>query len=212
VHRDAYLAKLRRAVRHSGLSLLDYCVTSNHVHLLAFAEEADQVSNLMKRVAGEFAQEYNRLKLRSGAFWEGRYHCTMVDSGQYAFQCVKYIELNMVRCGVVKHPKEWRWSGYAELMGHRKRFRLLDLERLLAFLGTKSIDDFRQNLDAAISLALERHQFQREPHWTESIAVGSQGFIGEIEERVHRQRIHISNSGAAWTLRESNAFQSEEHG
>jgi hypothetical protein len=51
-------------------------------------------------------------KGRSGAFWEGRYHATMVDSGEYLWECVIYVELNMVRCGVVDHPRQWNWSGY----------------------------------------------------------------------------------------------------
>ena len=79
----------------------------------------------------EFARDDNRRKSRSGSFWEGRYHATMVDSGEYLWQCLKYVELNMVRCGVVGHPRQWEWSGYAELMGGRKRNQLLDAANLL---------------------------------------------------------------------------------
>jgi REP element-mobilizing transposase RayT len=39
-----------------------------------------------------------------------RYRATMVDSGAYLWECLKYVELNMVRCGVVCHPREWSWS------------------------------------------------------------------------------------------------------
>jgi putative transposase len=36
----------------------------------------------------------------------------------------------MVRCGAVGHPREWEWVGYHEIMGLRRRYRLIDLDRL----------------------------------------------------------------------------------
>jgi hypothetical protein len=44
--------------------------------------------------------------------------------------------LNRMRCGKVRHLREWAWGGYEELIGSRHRFRILDVDRLLRFLGT----------------------------------------------------------------------------
>jgi len=46
---------------------LEYCVTSNHVHLLVDTPEREQMSTMMQRVAGEFARAYNRRKGRLNA-------------------------------------------------------------------------------------------------------------------------------------------------
>ena len=45
-----------------------------------------------------------------------------MEDGDYLWQCLCYIELNMVRCGVVAHPRDWAWVGYHEIMGiaHRE--------------------------------------------------------------------------------------------
>lgn len=201
-HRNAYREKLRQAVCKFDLSLLDYSITSNHTHLLAFAEEDSQISEFIQTADGQFAQDYNRVKGRSGAFWEDRFHCTMVDTGQYVFECVKYIELNMVRCGVVWHPSQWRWSGYCELMGLRKRWRLLDVRRLLTLLQTDDLASFRANLNAALDLAIQKEDVKRQPCWTESIAVGSESFVRQIEGRIVRQRIQIEQDAGKWMLRE----------
>ena len=80
--RSAYRQRLRQAIIELDLSLLTYNITSNHVHLVAYAERSDQVARLMQQASGEFARDSNRRKSRSGAFWEGRYHATMVDSGE----------------------------------------------------------------------------------------------------------------------------------
>ena len=37
----------------------------------------------------------------------------------------------MVLCGVMKHPREWPWCGYQELMGLRRQYRIMDSERLM---------------------------------------------------------------------------------
>jgi putative transposase len=82
VDRTEYRRRLRAALCGSGVSLLGYCITSNHVHLLAVADEPEVVPAFMQRVQGEFAEWYNRRRARSGAFWNGRYGCTMVESGR----------------------------------------------------------------------------------------------------------------------------------
>src|SRR5262245_57940501 len=77
--RNAYRMKLRKALARFEVSLLDYSLTSNHVHLVTQAEEIEQISCFMQMAAGEFAQNYNRRKHRSGAFWEDRFHSTMIQ-------------------------------------------------------------------------------------------------------------------------------------
>jgi putative transposase len=74
--RTEYQRRLRQAVRQFKISLLAYCITSNHVHLLCRAPEPEVISRFMQWLEGAFAEYYNIRKRRSGAFWEGRYECT----------------------------------------------------------------------------------------------------------------------------------------
>ncbi len=57
----------------------------------------------------------HRRKNRKGAFWEDRYHATAIESGDYLIRSLVYIDLNMVRNGVVAHPSAWPHSGYNEI-------------------------------------------------------------------------------------------------
>jgi putative transposase len=90
-----------------------------------------------------------------------------------------------------------------ELMGIRKRYRLLDVDRLLSLLGTEDAVSFRKNLNAALELAIEKRRLERDPRWTESLAVGSEAFVKEVQERLDRRRTAMSEAGGAWTLRET---------
>ena len=74
--RDAYRARVREHLRQYDLSVLDYCVTSNHVHLLVDASRRLEVSGFMREVASEFARAYNQRKGRANAFWGDNYHAT----------------------------------------------------------------------------------------------------------------------------------------
>jgi len=186
-----------------GVSLLDFCVTSNHAHLMVYAEESQPISAFMQKVEGEFAQAYNRRHHRSGAFWSDRFHSTIIEPGRHLEQCLVYIDLNMVRCGVVPHPREWPWCGHNELMGLRRRYRLLDLEQLLSLLGACGAEQFRTHYAAMIEERIARNELSRESRWTESVAVGSEGFVREIESRIRgRQQMEVVSQANCWILRE----------
>jgi len=79
--RKEYRDRLRIAMTEFNVSLMTYCITSNHTHLLVSADAPETISKLMQKLEGEFAEFYNIRKKRSGAFWDGRFHCTMIDSG-----------------------------------------------------------------------------------------------------------------------------------
>lgn len=205
--RDTYRRMLREQLSHFKVWLLDYCLTSNHVHLLIDAENRLEVSQLMRNVAGEFARAYNQRKERSNAFWGDNFHATLVEEGRYLWRCLCYIELNMVRCRVVRHPLEWDWVGYHEIMGVRQRYRLLDLKRLCWRLGTEDLQEVRRNFEAALSDAIAREEFKREACWTESLAVGSARFIDQIQPLMlsRRETEVIAAPEDVWILQEPSA-------
>ena len=68
------------------------------------AQRSAFVSIFMRHLEGEFASHYNRHKRRHGAFWSERYHSTLIEDGPHLWKCMRYIDLNMVRAGVVCHP------------------------------------------------------------------------------------------------------------
>jgi len=75
--------------KNYGLVILNYTVTSNHIHLLVQDEKGkDVIPQSVKLVAGRTGQEYNLRKKRKGAFWEDRYHATAVESEQHLLRCV----------------------------------------------------------------------------------------------------------------------------
>ena len=128
---------LFEAKKRFGFCVLDYMVTSNHIHLLVLDNEEEVIPKSIQLVAGRTGQEYNQRKKRKGAFWEDRYHATAVESGSHLIKCLVYIDLNMVRAGVIQHPSEWPFSGYNEIQNPSQRYSLINRERLMGLLGIK---------------------------------------------------------------------------
>ena len=106
--RQRWLWWLFEAKKRFGLKILNYTVTSNHIHLLVLDSGKEVIPKSIQLIAGRSAQEFNQRKKRKGAFWEDRYHATAIQTDQHLMRCLVYIDLNMVRSGVVSHPSEER--------------------------------------------------------------------------------------------------------
>ena len=187
--RSEYRERLRLASGQFGVSILNYCLTSNHTHNIAIESKPGGISRMMQKLEGDFAGYFNRRKHRSGSFWEDRYHCTMVEDGEHLWNCIEYVDLNMVRAGVVSHPVEWAWCGYRELVGEKTRYRLLDMDCLLELLGKNDLESFVEEYRARIEQEIAARKLKREKCWTESIAVGSQAYVRTIAAAVRRERL-----------------------
>jgi putative transposase len=142
------------------------------------------------------------------------FHATLVEGGQYLWHCLCYVELNRVRCGVVRHPREWEWVVYHEIMGQRWRSRLLDLERLCWRLATESVEELRADLEAALQERIALDQVKRESRWTERLAVGSLSFVERIEPLIlSRRETEVTQTGVdVWALQEASVPYGQETG
>jgi len=107
-----YLDHLAEISTRMGVAVHAYVLMTNHVHLLATPQDAEGVSQLMKRLGQRYVQHFNRAYRRTGTLWEGRFRSCVVGEEAYFLGCQRYIELNPVRAGMAEHPGEYRWSSY----------------------------------------------------------------------------------------------------
>jgi putative transposase len=107
-----YLEALRTAAEKFGGRIHAYVLMTNHVHLLVTPDRENALSEIMQSVGRRYVRYVNKKYRRSGTLWEGRFKASLVQSENYLLACYRYIELNPVRAGMVKHPVEYRWSSY----------------------------------------------------------------------------------------------------
>ncbi len=195
---------LFEAKKRYGLCVLTYMVTSNHIHLLVYEAKEGTIPKSLQLIAGRVAQEYNIRKGRKGAFWEDRYHATVIESDTYLIQCMLYIDFNMVRAGVVRHPQDWPYCGFQEIMNPKERYTIIDREKLKAFFRVTSDQRLREEYELFTNLELKKRSWNQELNWSKSIAIGSEAFINEVKNTlgIKAEKRKIEPSENSWVLHE----------
>lgn len=161
----------------------------------------------MQLIAGTLGQEYNRRKNRKGAYWEDRYHATAVQTDHHLIQCLVYIDVNMVRAGVVKHPLDWPFGGCAEIQSPRKRYALIDYQGLKEVLNFKTMDKLVDAYRGWIGDAIIKGDRRRDKKRTESVAVGSELFVRATKEKlgIKAKGREVFGTDGSYELREDAA-------
>jgi len=202
--RERWLHWLYEARKRFQLCVLNYAVTSNHVHLLVLDKGRGEIARSMQLVASCTAQQYNRRKNRKGAFWEDRYFATAIQCDNHLARCLVYIDLNMVRAGVVRHPGEWRHCGFQEIQAPPARYRLIDIGRLTQVLGFTEPRDMQAAHCRWVQASLDGGNNEREPQWSESVAVGQREFLEAI-----RRELYLRSPGRR-VIYENDVYQLRE--
>ena len=200
---------LFEARKRFGLRVLNYAVTSNHIHLLI--DEGGRsgiIAESMQLIAGRTGQEFNKRKGRRGAFWEDRYHATAVDSDEYLRRCMAYIDLNMVRAGVVDHPSKWLDCGYGAIQEPPQRYRVIDVEAVANRMGYSGVVELQREQRRWIEEGLGSELFgRRDPCWTESLAVGGENYVDQVANELGMKSYHKQKTeqDGVFMIRESQA-------
>ena len=95
-------------------------------------------------------------------------------------KCLVYIDLNMVRAGVVEHPGLWPHGGYQEIQQVPKRYRIIDTSSLMEIVGVHDIETLQQQYRQWLNNELFTRQ-EKDINWSESLAVGNENFVDEIQ-------------------------------
>jgi putative transposase len=141
----------------------------------------------MQLIAGQTGQQFNNRKDRHGAFWQDRYHATAVQSDSHLRRCLVYIDLNMVRAGVVEHPSQWLHSGYHEIQSPPKRYGIIDLGNLIKLCGFDRLDSMQAAHKNWVDGEISAGHRIREPCWTTEKAVGCPDFLSQFDLRTRRK-------------------------
>ena len=110
--RLAFIELLRRAVVRHGVSIHAFVLMTNHVHFLMTPSDRVAMSATMQSVGRVYVQRFNTRHRRTGTLWEGRYMAAAVEDERYLLTCMRYIELNPVRAGMVATPGQYEWSSF----------------------------------------------------------------------------------------------------
>ena len=204
--RTRWMQWLYEAKKRYGFVVLNYIVTSNHIHLVVYEKDnKETIPKSIQLLAGRTGQEFNQRKKRKGAFWEDRYHATAIETGEHLLRCIVYVDLNMVRAGVVTHPEQWPHGGFNEIQNPRRKNVLIDYEKLCHACGFNSFDKFQLAHRKWVESALSDNKIKREESWAKSIAIGSRSYVESVKYQMGGSAVgrQIRKKAESFALRES---------
>ena len=114
--RRRYLFLLGQYAERHGLAIWAYCLMTNHVHFVAVPSGESSLGRAFRYTHQAYAAWLNRKRRESGHLWQGRtFSCVLDDPHTWA--CVRYVERNPVRAGLVDRAEDWPWSSAAAHCG-----------------------------------------------------------------------------------------------
>ena len=133
VDRRVFLDALSRALEAPGLSLLAWCLMTNHVHLL-FRDETDCLSSAMHVLATKYAGHFNSRTGHVGSVFDGRFKSVPIESDAQLIAAVRYIHDNPKKAGICP-AADYPWSSFGEYAGARDTWGLTEVDSVLDMLG-----------------------------------------------------------------------------
>ena len=106
---DTFLKIVCKACKSYKVVLHDYCLMSNHFHLLV-ETKLDNLSLFMKHINSNYAIYANKKYKRSGHFWQGRFYSRYVANDSYYYTLIRYIEQNPIEAGIVNEVGKYPYT------------------------------------------------------------------------------------------------------
>jgi putative transposase len=116
--RKQYLNWLKQYSARYDLLVHGYCLMTNHVHIVATPRKADSLARTLNIVHMRHSQSVNKTQGWSGHLWQGRFFSTALDE-KHLWLCMRYVEQNPVRAGIVAYAEDYIWSSAAFHCGLR---------------------------------------------------------------------------------------------
>lgn len=140
-HRDAIIDSLKYCQQHKGLVIFAYVVMTNHIHLIANANEPfllkDAIRDLKKFTAKKILEQIreepesrrewmlpvfmlnaaNSKKHSEYKFWQEGNHAIELYSERFVWDKINYIHNNPVKSGFVLKPEDWLYSSARNYYG-----------------------------------------------------------------------------------------------
>ena len=184
--RRAWREILADVLEFSGVQLHAYVLMDNHFHLLLTPADAQSLGRMMQSLGRRYVGGHNALHGRTGTLWEGRYKCSPIETDRYFLACMRYVELNPVRAGMVERAVDHPWSSATHHVGHR-RDALVTEHPLYWNLGNTPFERQRRWLDL-LEAGQDAGEARRITETTlKGWALGSEEFLRAQQEQAERR-------------------------
>jgi putative transposase len=184
---EKYFEILKRYKEKYQFKLYHYVLMKNHVHLvLETLEEGRSLAEIMKGINLSYAQHYKKRYDHIGHFWQDRFKSILISKDQYLLACGSYVELNPVRAGLVKDPRDYQWSSY-RVYGYGRKDLLVDEHPIYRELSKTESDRRKRYREFVWGMLRSRGAMRGE--MDRRAIYGGEAFAGELKKKYEIEEV-----------------------
>lgn len=111
-YKEKYIQLMKFFKEKQKIELINYCVMNNHVHIIIYTEDINELTKFMERLNTTYAINYNKAENRVGYVYRNRFESKEINNQDYLTKCIKYVHMNPVKAGITKKEEEYKYSSY----------------------------------------------------------------------------------------------------
>ena len=128
-----------------------YCFMGNHIHIL-LKEGKEDLTLMLKRIAGSYVYWYNWKYHRSGHLFQDRFKSEPVEDESYFLTVLRYIHQNPIKSGLCKKAEQYPYSSINEYL---TSLNLVDTEFTYSLITKEQFIDFHKEENSDLCLEME---------------------------------------------------------
>ena len=112
--RREFLELMRDCCRDKRVSVVAWCLLSDHVHLV-LADYEDGMSAAMQRLLLTYARRFNKRTGRTGHLFQNRFDRRALDTDRHLMAAIRHVHANPQEAGIALIER-YPWSSFAEYL------------------------------------------------------------------------------------------------
>lgn len=109
---EYFLSTIKIYLDRYAISITNYCLMPNHIHLLIHAPEAKYLPKFMQGILQVYAVYFRKRYGAVGFIFQNRYKSYYIDKESYLSECARYIERNPLRSRIIETLLNYPWSSF----------------------------------------------------------------------------------------------------
>ncbi len=109
---EAFEQAIEKTLETRPMRICAYCLMPNHWHFVLWPQHDNDLGAFMQKLTVTHVRNWqeHRRRVGYGHLYQGRYKSCPVETDEYFYQVVRYVEQNPLRANLVNCAEDWRWS------------------------------------------------------------------------------------------------------
>ena len=118
-YKEKYIQLMKYFKEKQKIEIINYCVMNNHIHIIIYTEDIDELTIFMRKLNTTYALYYNKSENRVGYVFRNRFESKEIYNQDYLTKCIKYVHMNPVKAGITKTEGEYKYSSYNDYINKK---------------------------------------------------------------------------------------------